>query len=1439
MNATGFSEEIRKPRSAMADRRCAPYRDLEQARRELTRCRGHSTPRPGVRAVVCCFLALLICLPWPGPVAATMPAYVHESWTVHDGLPVNSITQLARARDGYLWLATLDGLVRFDGARFRTYHGGNTPGFRHGRLTRVLESPDGRLLLSSEAGVVQLFDPVSETAEVLASIPTVVPTREWQSPDGQIWINLWPGLGRLEGARIVTETAGPLPTLHVAALYLDDAQQRLIGSAEDGVWAWRGDGLQQLATPAQLPIGTLAALTRDAQGTVWVGGSEGLARIDRDGIHRFAVAGQPWQGDVQSLQGEADGSLLVGTESGPLRLRDGQLQALDASDARRSPTQALLARAGSPLRVSASAALRGNDVLWRLDDPVATRIVHALPDADGTVWLATVGAGLHRLRPAPFSVIGPPEGLSAREVYPLHQDAAGALWIGTQHGGLNRYQDGHIATFGSAQGLPDDNIQAIVSDAEGALWVATREAGLFRRDGQGHFQPQLPPQHGGSRVKAMTVDREGVLWIGGEHGLHRRTRDGDWQRHPVSDALTGCEIRGIREAPDGALWLATQRCGVTRVAGAEAHRYGASDGALSDFVRDIRVIDAKEVWIASEDRGVSRLRLTADPARPSTVSVRAAQGLLSDGIHQIVDDGHGWWWMSTNQGIFRVRRQALEALADSLQSERPAPDRPLHVDVEAYAESSGLRSREANGGTQSTALRAADGRLWFATQDGVAVIDPDPQALARPVRPAIDAVVSGERRWRAERLLVLAPDARSFRVDVNELRQLDAQHVRFRYRLRGFDADWIDAGTRRSAFYTKVPPGYYSFELQAWAGGDWGEETAGLALQVQPYWYETLAFRLLLGAAALGLIGLAFRTRVRWLQRQRRALIEQVALRTHELAQRKEAAEQQAQVIAGQAERLRELDQQKSRFFDDLAHELRTPLTLILGPLHDVRRAASTATPAIDGAIRNGEILLDLTNQLLDLARLEAGKLPLQRRAEDLAALLRRCAERFDALAATRRVAFTQRTPAEPVWVPLDLRHAGKIIDNLLSNAFKFTPAGGRVALSLDIDADGSARVDVADTGSGIPAEQLPHVFERFHHSDDAGSRLQPGTGIGLALVHDLTALHGGRLQVDSTPGIGTRFSVFLPRCEPPGADAGVHAAPATAAAPDAAGAPDGGHESGGETDGELDRTTVLVVDDHAEIRAYLRGLLEPRYRVLEAEDGLTALVLARERLPDLIVADISMPGLDGYGLCEQVRGDPEIDWLPIILLTARAGLDNRLEGLRAAADDYLTKPFDSDELRVRVGNLIAQRRRLRERFAAAPVPTIAMRATPPGAQTLAAGHTDTADDDAGYRDRLLATIRSRLTDETFKVATLAEAMNQDRSHLFRRVRETTGLAPSDLIRELRLENAAVLLQADAGPVSEIAYASGFSSVAYFTKCFRERYGRTPGQSRRRTTDTA
>lgn len=472
-------------------------------------------------------------------------------------------------------------------------------------------------------------------------------------------------------------------------------------------------------------------------------------------------------------------------------------------------------------------------------------------------------------------------------------------------------------------------------------------------------------------------------------------------------------------------------------------------------------------------------------------------------------------------------------------------------------------------------------------------------------------------------------------------------------------------------------------------------------------------------------------------------------------------------------------------------------------------------------------MLLDLTNQLLDLARLEAGNLLLEKRPEDLVALLRASAERFRPLADSRGIGFRWTAPEQPLRAQLDPRHAGKIVDNLLSNAFKFTPTGGQVELALRVEAAGVACIEVADSGPGIAPEHLAHVFERFYQSEDAGSRLQPGTGIGLALVHDLTELHGGRLEVRSTPGSGTTFSVLLPLCERAATDAAPVEAVGARPRANAADLP----EPLADDSADPDRTTILVVDDHAEIRAHVRSHLAPSYRVIEAADGIAALALARERLPDLIVADISMPLLDGYGLCAQVRGDPELDWLPIILLTARAGLDDRLEGLRAAADDYLTKPFDGEELRTRVDNLIALRRRLRDRYLQ-PAPSMPSAPLPAVAADAAEEVAVEAGTDVAYREHLLAVIRARMVDEDFKVADLAEAMDQDRSHLFRRVREVTGQAPSDLIRDLRLERAAELLLVEAGPVSDIAYAVGFSSVAYFTNCFRERYGRTPGQCR-------
>ncbi len=1357
---------------------------------------------------------------------------MHQSWTVRDGMPVNSVTSLVKARSGHLWLGTFDGLVRFDGVRFRTYNVGNTQGLVHNRITSVDETADGKLLLGTDAGVLQLLDPVRERAEVLWTTPVNRSNLVWTGPDGTLYTSLMPGLGRLTDGRIESLDVGSMSGLHIAALAFGSGSTLWLATENAGLWRL-SQGLMHPVARAQLvEVGDIRDLLEDDEGRLWVAGEGGVQLIEDAAVSWLRDDSDEWRVATHVLERDSSGRILVGAEKGVYEWRGGRLVALDAMDPRRSPRTLVLENGGQIWRISPSAVFREQggpggaqfELQYRLADLEASRIVHSLVDDSGSLWLASAGAGLHRLRPVVFSVLGETEGLSAREVYPLHQDASGSVWIGTQKGGLNRFLDGKVEVYGTDAGLHDDNITAIASDARGTLWVATHEAGLFRQAEAG-FVSETDPLLARARIRALHLDRRGSLWAGADTGLFWLHPQLGWQRHGASDRLAGCTARVLRDDQQ-ALWVGTDRCGAHRItADSTIESIPAGPGQGSRFIRDIHLIDADNLWLASEDRGLIRVYREREGMR--AVPISSAHGLPGGGAHQIVADGHGWFWVSTNQGIFRTRLDALEAVAVALRQGA----KPRRLVADRFGESDGMRSREANGGVHSSAIRTADGRIWFATQDGVAIVDPRPEGLERRPRPVIESVGSGDERWSLVDALTLAAAQRSFHVDFTELRQMEPAQTRLRYRLLGHDEGWVEAGDLRRAHYTRVPPGSYEFRVEGWTGSGWRHDGASLRLTVMPYVHETASFRALLACALAILLWLAYRTRVGWLQAQRRELQRQVAQRTEQLARGKEAAEQASRVIAAQAEQLREADRQKSRFFDDLAHELRTPLTLILGPLRDLQRAQEAAPPAIEGAIRNGEVLLDLTNQLLDLARLEAGKLVLDRQPQDLVALLRASAARFRPLALSRGTGLRLRLPAEPCCALLDPRHAGKIIDNLLSNAFKFTEAGGMVDLCLQVLEGSQARVEVRDTGIGIPPEHLAHVFDRFYQSGDAGSRLQPGSGIGLALVHDLTRLHGGTLEVRSTPGVGTTFSVILPLVE--STQAATTASAEELAPAIAPPAPLADIHAQAEED---DRTTVLVVDDHAELRAHLRVHLASDFRVIEAADGLAALTLAREKLPDLIVADVSMPHLDGYGLCAEIRRDPDLEGVPVILLTARAGLEDRLEGLRAAADDYLTKPFDASELLLRVANLIALRRRLQRRFqqeAEAARMSGAMIPFPewPG---IAAAKEVAANDNAQdvWRRRLFATIDARMADEQFKVGELAEAMGLDRTQLFRRVREETGLAPSDLLRERRLARAAELLRADSGPVAEIAYAVGFASVAYFTKCFRERHGVTPGKYR-------
>ncbi len=543
--------------------------------------------------------------------------------------------------------------------------------------------------------------------------------------------------------------------------------------------------------------------------------------------------------------------------------------------------------------------------------------------------------------------------------------------------------------------------------------------------------------------------------------------------------------------------------------------------------------------------------------------------------------------------------------------------------------------------------------------------------------------------------------------------------------------------------------------------------------------------------------------------------------------------------IEAQARRLQEIDTLKSRFFINLSHEFRSPLTLILGRLHDLQRGYY-GPQSPDGLMQLAYTVADtqgldyLIQQILDLSKIDAGVMTLQAQPCDLTALLQTLALAFASLAERRKINLRLDFSDEPVVLLGDADALVKVFTNLLSNAFKFTLSGGQITIQLEAlpnQGDGNeVRVTVQDNGPGIAAEDLPHIFERFYR---VGSNIGPmpqGTGIGLALSKELIERHEGRLTVESTPGRGSLFRVSLPCKKLPASGPFFQEDGAPALQPEADlfqearvlasslerayGAVDEDTNTEAIT-GIDDRTTLLIVDDNAEIRRFVRRHFAPSYRVLEAENGVEGLRQARQALPDLILSDVLMPEMDGYTFCQIIRQDPELDFIPIILLTVQASREHRMQGLEAGIDDYVTKPFDIDELQARVENLIASRQRLRERLTHASE----ARGTP---------DPSILSEEQRFLARVRDLVEAHLDDTDFSVEKLASELALDPSTLYRRLRPLVGQSSVGYIRTVRLEHAEHLLRARAGTVSEVAYGVGFKSVAHFSTCFSKKYGMTP-----------
>jgi CheY-like chemotaxis protein len=509
-------------------------------------------------------------------------------------------------------------------------------------------------------------------------------------------------------------------------------------------------------------------------------------------------------------------------------------------------------------------------------------------------------------------------------------------------------------------------------------------------------------------------------------------------------------------------------------------------------------------------------------------------------------------------------------------------------------------------------------------------------------------------------------------------------------------------------------------------------------------------------------------------------------------------------------ERMRELDEAKSRLFANLSHEFRTPLTVILGPVDAwfERRDTEALTAQLEPIRRNARRLLGLITQLLDVSRLEAGSLDLKPEPIDLADQMRELVGAFRPLAERRGVTLTADLGADALPGLFDPDAVEKVVSNLLSNALKFTERGGKV--HLDLSCVGSdAVLEVSDTGIGIPADRLESIFERFQRVDDSGATPTEGTGIGLSIVREMVQLMNGEVTVESREGFGSRFTVRIPYDS---------VAPDTIVGrPETMQVPELLPEIGLEDETETGRgPLILVADDHPDIRAYVARHLSVDHRVAQASDGASALAMARKDPPDLVIADVMMPGLDGFALCRAMREDESLAAIPVILLTARAEEEDRIRGLQAGADDYLTKPFSVRELEVRVTSLMLSRRSLREAFSRT------IRVLPE--------EIDVKSRDVSFVEQVLGLMNHRLGDSAFGTDMLADEIGLSRRQVERRVKEALGRTPPDLLREMRLERAAQILRARPGTIGEVAQAVGFRSASHFAAAFRKAFGVSPSE---------
>lgn len=1217
---------------------------------------GDNRGRRIIRPVIAGLIFLWMFSPWVRPAGALDPRkqirqYVHDAWGVEDGLPQASILDIQQTRDGYIWLATLEGLVRFDGVTFTVFDKRGAAELTNHQITALYEDRETGLWIGTMGGglilrknnafqsflkrdglagdsILSIFQDREgniwagcdnsglSCLKVGARRFTVCTTQDGlagnsvrsitQDHAGMLWLGTDSGLNRLDPA------TGQFSLITTQQRLADNKVYCVFTDSHGYIWAGCENGLTRIAPGSGDPVvrecqaisresfngASVRAICEDRQGNIWIGiFGKGLRRLTPGNVPvgeyslcYFTVEHGLSNNKIDSLMEDREGDLWIGALDGGLnRLRDSSVTSFS-----------------SPVDASG---------------PVTYSI---LQDLDGRVWFGS-DSGVSRFLTKPEKnsaywekICSTNRGLSNETVWTMCFQDKNTLWIGTQNG-LNQLDvpSGKITQFFVRDGLPSNIIRVIEKDNQGNLWIAADGGGLacYKNREFITFSPRdgLPKES----IWTLYADHQGTLWMGTWGGGLCRYTDGRFTSSSTAQGLSNNIVTAIREDAEGNLWIGT---------------YG---GGLNLF-------NGKKF-----------------------ITVNSQNGLFDDTIHAIIDDSLGNLWMSCNKGIFRVSLTELVRFCNGAISQ---------VACQAFDERHGMKNRECNGVGHPSAWKDSEGRLWFPTNDGPALIDPARLTVNKVIPPVlIEKIIVDDSAHhppfpREESMLHFSPGKEKFEFHYTALSFPAPRDVQFKYRLEGFESGWNEVNNRRIAYYQKLPPGYYTFRVIASNNdGYWNSTGAVVSFRLAPHFYQTRWFVLMSFLSVLGILAAGYYFRVRRLKNQAWRLKLLVDERTFDLNLARDAAER-ARETAEKANRA------KSEFLANVSHEIRTPMNAILGfaEILSERIQDPKLREHLDSISTGGQTLLRLINNILDLARIESGKIKLEEEPLYIHGVLHEIADIFKQKAHARGVTIqVVIAPETPVGVKMDGLRIRQILLNLAGNALKFTDSGF-VEIGLrpaEPTADNQQTISlvfyVRDSGIGIPRDQQQRIFEAFMQQEGQKSGQYGGSGLGLAITHRLVQLMKGHIRVDSEPGKGSLFEVFIP-------DVPVCAISSQSSA---------GYEPD-ISDVRFHESVILVVDDTEPNRRLMKEYLsDSPIQFIEAENGQQALESARRHLPDLVLMDIKMPVMNGLEATRLMKNDVSLRHIPVIIVTASILKEEWARIMATGCNGFMLKPVQKMDL--------------------------------------------------------------------------------------------------------------------------------------------------------------